>query len=76
MWDDALVEGGGDWHRDASTVRALRRILELEGAAPLWPMPEKNRAELAAVLAAARERLRRRLLLAEGLDPDTGRLRA
>ena len=42
MWDDAPVEGGGDWHRDASTVRALRRILELEETAPGWPLPERR----------------------------------
>ena len=61
----------GDWHRDAWTVRALRRILALEEAAPAWPTPG-DRDELVAVLVTARERLRRRLLLAEGVDPRTG----
>ena len=66
------MRSDGDWHRDAWTVRALWRILALEDAAPAWPTPG-DRAELVSALAAARERLRRRLLLAEGLDPRTGR---
>jgi hypothetical protein len=38
--------------------------------------PLENRTELVAAFGAARERLRRRLLLAEGLDPRTGQLGA
>ena len=61
-----------DWHRDAWTVRALWSILALADAPPAWP-PPGDRAALGAVLVAAQERLRRRLLVAEGLDPRTGR---
>ena len=69
------MQSEGDWHQDAWTVRALRRILALEEAAPAWP-PPGSREELVAVLVATRERLRRRLLVAEGVDPRTGRLAA
>ncbi len=56
---------------DARTVRSLGRVLGLEDADPGRPMPE-SREDLVRVLMTARERLRRRLLLAEGLDPRTG----
>ncbi|HEY3036294.1 MAG TPA: hypothetical protein VGJ54_16760 [Streptosporangiaceae bacterium] len=65
------MESGGDWIDDARTVRLLQLVLAQEAADPGRPMPE-IREELAAVLRAARERLRRRLLVAEGLDPNTG----
>jgi len=55
----------------ARSARASRRILELEAATPVWPAPE-NHEKLVALLTAARERLRRRLLVAEGVDPRTG----
>ena len=61
----------GDWHRDVWTVRSLRLVLELGAADSGRPTPE-NHAELRAALMAVRERLRRRLLLAEGVDPRTG----
>ncbi len=69
------MQRDADWHRDAWTVRALWSILALADAAPAWP-PPGNRDELVAVLVATQERLRRRLLVAEGLDPRTGRLAA
>jgi len=65
----------GDWHRDARTVRALRHVLA-PGADYLRRTMPASRGVMVAVLVAARERLRRRLLLAEGLDPRTGRLAA
>jgi hypothetical protein len=65
------VESGG-WLDDDRTVRWLGRVLAEEAAERGWPMPE-SREELVTALMAARERLRRRLLLAEGLDPRTGR---
>jgi hypothetical protein len=65
------VESGGDWLADVRPVRLLQLVLELRAADPGRPMPE-SREELAAVLRAARERLRRRLLLAEGVGPRTG----
>jgi hypothetical protein len=66
------VESGGDWRMDIRTVRSLVCILELEDADPGRPMPER-REDLVRVLMTARERLRRQLLLAEGVDPRTGR---
>ena len=64
-----LSDGG--WHRDAQTVRALLHVIELGDGHADRSMPE-SRAGLVAVLTAARDRLRRRLLLAEGVDPSTG----
>jgi hypothetical protein len=66
------VGSDGDWRDDARTVRWLGRVLADEATARGWPMPE-SREELVTALMAVRERLRRRLLVAEGLDPDTGR---
>jgi hypothetical protein len=66
------MPGEGDWQRDARTVGLLRFALESRDTDPARPMPER-REDLLAALAAARKRLRRRLLLAEGVDPDTGR---
>ena len=63
--------GSGDWLGDARTVRALRRLLAQEGTGRGTTAPE-NRDELVAALLTARERLRRRLLVAEGIDPGTG----
>ena len=56
---------------DARTVRSLVRVLELADTDSGRPPPE-SREELIAALTAARERLRRRLLIAEGVDPRTG----
>jgi hypothetical protein len=56
-------------------VRTLRFLLEEEAADPGPPIPGGHE-EIVAFLAAARKRLRRHLLLAEGLDPDTGQLGA
>jgi len=50
----------------------LQLVLELRAADPGRPMPESHE-ELVVVLLTTRERLRRRLLLAEGVDPWTGR---
>jgi len=69
------VASGDDWLTDARTVRALARVLAEEAADRGWPMPG-SREEVVGVMRAARERLRRRLLLAEGLDPRTGQLGA
>jgi hypothetical protein len=66
------VECGGRWRRDAFVVRALSSLVDLVNAQPGQVAPAR-RAELLAVLAGARERLRRGLLAAEGVDPDTGR---
>jgi hypothetical protein len=71
VWNDLRVESG-DWRPDARAVGMLRVALASWGTHPARPAPERRR-ELAAVLATMQERLRRRLLHAEGLDPDTGR---
>lgn len=66
------AESAGPWLRDAWTVRALWRLLAREAGERGEMVPE-SREELVAVLWAARERLRRRLLVAEGVDLRTGR---
>jgi hypothetical protein len=72
LWDDAPVLSEADWHRDARTVGVLRFALAARDADPARPMPE-SRVDLVAALTAARVRLRRRLLSAEGVDPRSGR---
>jgi hypothetical protein len=72
LWDDPQVEGDGDWRRDAWVVRALRATLARGAAERGWVGP-KNRDGLMAALLTARDKLRRRLLVAEGVDPETGR---
>jgi hypothetical protein len=54
----------------------LLGVLALVDADRTWSRPEEleELRELVAVLTDARARLRRRLLLAEGLDPQTGQL--
>jgi hypothetical protein len=72
----AVASGGeerGGWLRDAWAVRALWRLLARETGRTGEAVPQ-HREELIAVLRAARARLRRRLLDAEGVDPGTGRL--
>ncbi len=76
MWDDAPAGDGGvrsdgDWHRDAWVVRALWTALARDAGGRGRPGPA-DRDELMTALLATRDSLRRRLLLAEGVDPGTG----
>jgi len=73
--DDRRAVDGDGWLGDARTVRVLVHVLATEAGDQGSTVPA-SRGVMVAVLVAARERLRRRLLLAEGLDPRTGRLAA
>jgi hypothetical protein len=59
-----------EWYRDAQAVRVLRSIVALRDGHPERAMPE-SRAELVAALTAVRDRLRWRLLVAEGVESCT-----
>jgi hypothetical protein len=69
--DEPPAVNGGGWPTDPEMAGALREVLVAEVTARGWPLPE-DPAEQATVLWAARLCLRRRLLVAEGIDPRTG----
>jgi hypothetical protein len=62
------VEAGGDWRRDAWVVRRLWRALARGGVER--GLTPGGRDDLMAALLSARDRLRRQLLSAEGVDPE------
>jgi hypothetical protein len=63
------VEAGGDWRRDAWVVRKLWRALARGAVERGWAAPG-GRDDLMAALLSVRDRLRRGLRVAEGVDPE------